>query len=304
MMKKIKEKYDKSQLDYINLDRLKFKIIRRKDDNFYKIVDNTKIRRNYSFTSEEIIKQSTLFDLGEMYLLSKIHIKESNLMKLKIEISPNIQGPWVAVENDLIIVSGKIRVLNIGSLPCRFFRLTVVKGCPIMDFTKVECYGLNINDIKSKYDEDTLDMLYYNSYDLIYRKANLSSPYVSNYSSNNESKFASNIEKSNSNTSAAKLKHYTNTGNYNTNNKYNSSYKSNNTNNKMEYNELSATNNTKREQEGLSNRNNSEIENYAEEYDIDRDPGSREEFSAGAAYKRNDNSPNNPFAKRFEYYNN
>ena len=174
MMKQIQEKYSKTQLNYINLENLKFKVIRRKDDNFYKIVDNTKIRRNYSFSSEQIIKQSTLFDLGEMFLLSKIHIKESNLMKIKLEISPNLNGPWVSVENDINLISGKIRVLKVGSLPCRYFRLTVIKGCPIMDYTKIECFGLNINNIKNKYDEDTLDMLYYNAYDLIYRKNNSS----------------------------------------------------------------------------------------------------------------------------------
>jgi len=180
--KKIEEKYNKQQLNYINLDKLKFKVIRKQDDKFYKIVDNTKIRRNYSFNTEEIIKQSTLFDLGEMYLLSKIHISDSNLMKLKIQISPNIQGPWVSVENDITIVSGKVRVIKIGSLPCRYFRLTVIKGCPIMDFSKIECFGLDINDVKNKYDEDTLEMLYYNSYELIYRKT--TSNYNSNYDSN------------------------------------------------------------------------------------------------------------------------
>jgi len=187
MMKKIQDKYCKSQLNYINLDKLNFKVVRRKEENFYKIVDNTKIRRNYSFSSEEIIKQSTLFDLGEMFLLSKIHISDSNLMKMKIEIAPSLQGPWVAVENDITIVSGKIRVLKIGSLPCRFFRLTVIKGCPIMDFNKIECWGLNINDIKSKYDEETLDMLFYNSYDLIYRKSN--SNFNNNHNSNNNSEY-------------------------------------------------------------------------------------------------------------------
>jgi hypothetical protein len=186
--KQIEDKYNKQQLNYINLDKLKFKVIRKQDDKFYKIVDNTKIRRNYSFNSEEIIKQSTLFDLGEMYLLSKIHISDSNLMKLKIQISPNIQGPWVSVENDITIVSGKIRIIKIGSLPCRYFRLTVIKGCPIMDFSKIECFGLDINDVKNKYDDDTLEMLYYNSYELIYRKttSNFNSNYDSNSANENE----------------------------------------------------------------------------------------------------------------------
>ena len=184
--KQIEEKYNKQQLNYINLDKLNFEVIRKEDDKFYKIVDNSKIRRNYSFTSEDIIKQSTLFDLGEMYLLSKIHISDSNLMKLKIQISPNIQGPWVSVENDITIVSGKIRIVKIGSLPCRYFRLTVIKGCPIMDFSKIQCFGLDINDVKNKYDEDTLEMLYYNSYELIYRKT------TSNYSSNYDSNSANN----------------------------------------------------------------------------------------------------------------
>jgi len=249
MMKNIQDKYSKSQLNYINLDKLKFKVVRRKDDKFYKIVDNTKIRRNYSFTSEEIIKQSTLFDLGEMFLLSKIHISDSNLMKMKIEIAPSLQGPWVSVENDITIVSGKIRVLKIGSLPCRFFRLTVLKGCPIMDFNKIECWGLNINDIKSKYDEDTLDMLYYNSYDLIYRKTNMNfnSNYNSNsnldyYNSNSYKNIQKNLERINNDLSAKENNiqdnntyNYTKSKTNTANNNLYSSHKSNDYKNTKNY---------------------------------------------------------------------
>ena len=91
-------------------------------------------------------------------------------MQINLEISKDELGPFIPIEQDMVVVSGKIRVLKIGSLPCKYFKLTIVKGSPIMDFKSMECYGLNINDIKNKFDEETLDLLLYNTYDIIYRK--------------------------------------------------------------------------------------------------------------------------------------
>jgi hypothetical protein len=160
-------KYSKTKTEYINLNKLKFSIIRKKDDGFYKINDNTKIRRNYPWSTESP-NQSTLFDLKNMSLLSRIHLVGQKIMKVKLEISQNEDGPFIEVESDLTVISGGIRVIKLGSLPCRYLRLTILKGHTIMDFTKVECYGLAIDNIKDKFDEDTIDILFYNSYDLIY----------------------------------------------------------------------------------------------------------------------------------------
>ncbi len=172
-MTKLREKYSKSKLVYNNLDLLPFKVVRTNNDNFYNIVSEDKIRRNLSWRTEKIIEQSTIFDLGDLCLLSRIHILDANVMRINLEISPDENGPYVKVTQDMEIVSGKIRILKVGSLPCRFFKIKVTKGCNIQDYKKIECYGLQINDIKTKYDEDTLDILFYNSYDLIYRKENL-----------------------------------------------------------------------------------------------------------------------------------
>jgi hypothetical protein len=169
MMKKIHEKYSISKLDYINLDPLKFKIVKDRSTSF-KIVDNT-IRRNLpSWKDEKINEQTTVFDLRELCLLSRIHIYDSKVMRLDLEIALDENGPFIKIEKDMDIISGKIRVIKVGSLPCRYFRIKVKKGCPISEFKNVECFGLHINDIKNKFDEDTLDILFYNSYDLIYSK--------------------------------------------------------------------------------------------------------------------------------------
>lgn len=169
-MKAIQNKYAKSQLEYINLDKLAFKVIRKKNDNFTLINNSDKIRRNMAWSKELFSPQSTLFDLGDLYLLSRVHIKNSNMMRLKFEVSNNEEGPFVKVESDILVITGKIRVIKIGSLPCRYFRITILRGGPIMDFSRIECYGLHINDVKTKFDDDTLEILYYNSYDLLYDK--------------------------------------------------------------------------------------------------------------------------------------
>jgi hypothetical protein len=163
-------KYSQSNIDYINLDKLPAKVVRKANDGFYKINDNTKIRRDLAWRSETNINQTTLFDLKDLCLLSRIHFRDQKIMLIKLEIAENEQGPFVTVESNLCIISGKIRVIKVGSLPCRFVRLTIKKGYPIMDFSKMEFYGLQINQIKDKYDEDTLDILFYNTYDMIYGK--------------------------------------------------------------------------------------------------------------------------------------
>jgi hypothetical protein len=168
MMKTLKEsKYSVSKLQYQNLDPLPFTVIKEYSDNYHKLVDN-KIRRNLSWKTEKIIEQSVLLDLQELCLLSRIHIKDAKVMRVDLEIASDENGMFIKVERDMEIVSGKIRIVKVGSLPCRFLRIRVKKGCPITDFSKIECFGLHINDIKNKYDEETLDILFYNAYDLIY----------------------------------------------------------------------------------------------------------------------------------------
>jgi hypothetical protein len=165
-----RHKKTKQTNKYVNLEPLKYKIIRKNGDKFYKIVDNTKIHRDVSWKDDIKWNQSTIFDLGDICLLSRIHIKNTNIMQINLEISKDEDGPYIPIEQEMTIVSGKLRVLKVGSLPCKYFKLTIIKGSPIMDFKSVECFGLNINDIKNKFDEETLDILLYNSYDIIYRK--------------------------------------------------------------------------------------------------------------------------------------
>ena len=39
------------------------------------------------------------------------------------------------MENEIEIVRGKTKIVGIGSLPCRYLKLTFLKGCPIMDYS-------------------------------------------------------------------------------------------------------------------------------------------------------------------------
>jgi hypothetical protein len=167
-MEKFKEKYSTKKLSYINLDKLPIKIIKQKED--YKFFQSDKIRRNLPWMDQPRVMQSVLLDTNELCLLSRIHIYDAKIMRVDIKIAADIEGPFVQIEKDMIIVSGKIRIVKIGSLPCRYIKITVTRGSPIVDTSKIECFGLHINDIKAKYDENTLEILFYNSYDLIYRQ--------------------------------------------------------------------------------------------------------------------------------------
>eukprot|EP00340_Litonotus_pictus_P004771 CAMPEP_0170533370 /NCGR_PEP_ID=MMETSP0209-20121228/81594_1 /TAXON_ID=665100 ORGANISM="Litonotus pictus, Strain P1" /NCGR_SAMPLE_ID=MMETSP0209 /ASSEMBLY_ACC=CAM_ASM_000301 /LENGTH=72 /DNA_ID=CAMNT_0010830965 /DNA_START=157 /DNA_END=372 /DNA_ORIENTATION=- len=72
-------------------------------------------------------------------------------MNIKIEISEKEEGPFIELFKDIMIISGNIRVIKIGNLPCRYFRISVLKGSPIQDFTKMECFGMTMQQMKSVY---------------------------------------------------------------------------------------------------------------------------------------------------------
>lgn len=168
MYNQITNKYSQSNLEYMNLEKLPFKVIRKKNDNYFKIENSDKIRRNLSWKNEIILPQSTLFDLGDINMLSRIHIKNSNVMKINIEIAKDEEGPFYTVEQDMTIVSGKIRVIKIGSLPCKFLKITVIKGSPIMKCENFEFFGTKFADMNNKYDPETLELIYYSVYNFIY----------------------------------------------------------------------------------------------------------------------------------------
>lgn len=154
---------------YKTLTVIPYEIIRKKNDKFYKIVDPTKIRRDYSWRNDKIIQQSTLFDLKELVLLSNIHIKPSYPKVIKIEISSEEKGPFVCIENEIEVIGGCLRIVKVGSLPCRYLRMTFLKGCPIMDFKTVQLFGMQMSDMPNKLDEDSIDLLFYSSYNFLYK---------------------------------------------------------------------------------------------------------------------------------------
>lgn len=171
MMKSIQKKYSKSKIDYQLLKKLEFEVIRKPDDGFYKMVDNS-IRRNLSWKTEVILPQSTLFDLGRVVMLSRIHFYNSKIMDIRLSVSTEENGPFVNLFKDLIIISGNIRVLNVGNIPCRFFKVKVIRGSPLQEFNHVECFGMTLKDMQEIYDKETIELLLHSPYDLIYKGIN------------------------------------------------------------------------------------------------------------------------------------
>jgi len=144
-------------------------VIRKKNDNYFKIENPDKSRRNLCWKTEVILPQSTLFDLGDVNMLSRIHIRNSNIMKINIEIAKDEEGPFVMVEQNMTIVSGKIRVIKMGSLPCKYFRITVLKGSPLMKYENIECFGTKFTDLSNKYDAETMELIYYSVFNFVYK---------------------------------------------------------------------------------------------------------------------------------------
>ena len=159
---------DRAQ-EYYSLVKLPYKIIRTRNDLYYPIVNPNVIRRDFSFREDKIIQQSVILDVGETLLISKIHIQPSHPKIIKLEISEKLnKDSFITLESELEVIGGKLRVVNLGSLPCRYLKITYLKGCPIMDYNTVELYGMHVEDIQAKLTEDAKNILYGKSYNFIY----------------------------------------------------------------------------------------------------------------------------------------
>ena len=159
---------DRAQ-EYYSLVKLPYKIIRTRNDLYYPIVNPNVIRRDFSFREDKIIQQSVILDVGETLLISKIHIQPSHPKIIKLEISEKLnKDSFITLESELEVIGGKLRVVNLGSLPCRYLKITYLKGCPIMDYNTVELYGMHVEDIQAKSTEDAKNILYEKSYNFIY----------------------------------------------------------------------------------------------------------------------------------------
>ena len=159
---------DRAQ-EYYSLVKLPYKIIRTRNDLYYPIVNPNVVRRDFSFREDKIIQQSVILDVGETLLISKIHIQPSHPKIIKLEISEKLnKDSFITLESELEVIGGKLRVVNLGSLPCRYLKITYLKGCPIMDYNTVELYGMHVEDIQAKLTEDAKNILYEKSYNFIY----------------------------------------------------------------------------------------------------------------------------------------
>jgi hypothetical protein len=152
---------------YYKLEKIKYKLLRLKNDKYYPIVNPTVIRRDYSYREDKIIQQSIVLDLEGIILLSKIHIKPCYPKIIKIQIGIDLKN-LITIEYELEVVGGKLRIVNVGSLPIRFLKMTFLKGCPIMDYKTVELFGIHPQDIQHKYTKEIEDIMFSNTYGFLY----------------------------------------------------------------------------------------------------------------------------------------
>lgn len=167
---------------YSQLTKIPFKPVRFLNDHYYPISNPTVIRRDFSYREDKIIQQKLLLDLMQTVLLAKLHIKPSHPKIVKIEIGiDNPDNPkkqkFITIEDEIEVVGGRLRVVTLGSLPCRYLRITFLKGCPIMDYKTIELFGVVKKDMQKNFTEDLQDLLYYNPYDFIYDGKNEASSY-------------------------------------------------------------------------------------------------------------------------------
>jgi hypothetical protein len=99
----------------------------------YHNAQDVNIRRNESWRHSVVLKQSQLLDLETMCLVSRIHITDMRVAHLNVYVSEFEDGPFMKVCDELEVVHGKERVIKVGCLPCRFVKIEMVKGVPLLE---------------------------------------------------------------------------------------------------------------------------------------------------------------------------
>lgn len=156
------------ELDYTIIKKLKFDVITY-EDMFYKVVDNA-VLRNLNYKEQPVLFQSFVLKFKEVLMLSNIHFNQCKLVNIKLEISEYEEGPFVEVHKEITIISGNVKIVKVGNLPCKYAKISILKGSYIQDFTKLECYGLTTDNMEKIYNEDMIELLFLNPYKLLYNK--------------------------------------------------------------------------------------------------------------------------------------
>ena len=51
-------------------------------------------------------------------------------------VAEYLEGPYVTVEKNICIPHGKQRVIKVGMLPCKYIKVEMKKGVPLLDYQK------------------------------------------------------------------------------------------------------------------------------------------------------------------------
>ena len=59
-----------------------------------------------------------------------------NVGTFDLSVAEYLEGPYVTVFKKLYIPHGKERIIKVGSIPCRFIKIEMKKGVPLLDYQK------------------------------------------------------------------------------------------------------------------------------------------------------------------------
>jgi len=102
-------------------------------------------------------------------MISRVHIKNSNLPKFTLYVSEFIEGPYIKIEKNIIVPHGKERIIKIGSFPCRFIKIGPFNGKQVkINKNEIMIFGLEYSKISEKIEFGAENYLFENTYKLLY----------------------------------------------------------------------------------------------------------------------------------------
>jgi len=99
-------------------------------------------KRNQTSTDASFLKQRTLLELEDLSILSKLKVEDMKINQLSIYMGEFREGNYKKVAWSLKSAGGKLREIDLGSLPCKFVLIEVEKGAILPQLSKLSFYGI------------------------------------------------------------------------------------------------------------------------------------------------------------------
>lgn len=161
--------YNYKMIKTKNLEQIFFS--KKKLTNQTKIIPVSEESRDETYFWKKPTTKSYkyLLEFPEIILLSRIYFIKPKPIRFSLEISIDEKGETILIANKVQCTENAMKVINIGFLPCKFITITTFNSQPFPESSNIKCYGLRSDYIHKKHGKESVQLLYDNPKEIIYK---------------------------------------------------------------------------------------------------------------------------------------